>query len=143
MGWDPTFLQSVLDTCDDGVTGLDHCPMLQQNSSKCVKSNLDFNETVQGYLPSLPGCNPVFTDPSKISANCTPSNTNDTIPKGSDSTFVGTTTNAYLLPSGTTSGSKGSSSSGGSNIFINKTCRPRRQRRRHQNFFRSLKTFLK
>lgn len=57
-GWDETLLQNIIDTCDAGTAGMDHCPGLTYglNKDECtIESPVD--ETVTGTMPKLPGNN--------------------------------------------------------------------------------------
>lgn len=58
--WDPAVLQGIIDTCDAGDIGMDHCPgvTVRDQSASChVASPVD--EVIKGKLSSLPGSNPL------------------------------------------------------------------------------------
>lgn len=59
-GWDETLLQNIIDTCDAGTEGMDHCPGLTYglNKGECtIESPVD--EKVTGTMSNLPGNNPL------------------------------------------------------------------------------------
>ncbi|OAQ95936.1 hypothetical protein LLEC1_02031 [Akanthomyces lecanii] len=58
--WDEPLLQNIIDTCNTGTGGMDHCPGLTNglNKGDCtIESPVD--ETVTGIMSKLPGNNPL------------------------------------------------------------------------------------
>ncbi|KAG7418861.1 hypothetical protein DER46DRAFT_178312 [Fusarium sp. MPI-SDFR-AT-0072] len=59
-GWDEDLLQHIIDTCNAGTEGMDHCPGLTYglNKGDCtIESEVD--EKITGTLSKLPGNNPL------------------------------------------------------------------------------------
>jgi len=61
-GWDVEALQQVIDNCDTGDSGLSECPgLIGGLADQSLSCNIDcpVNEQVLGFMPSLPGDNPI------------------------------------------------------------------------------------
>jgi hypothetical protein len=62
-GWDEPTLQTIIDTCDAGDSGMDKCPTIIggiNDSSDSCNIESPVNEQIDGNLTALPGNNPVF-----------------------------------------------------------------------------------
>ncbi|KAF5985385.1 WSC domain-containing protein [Fusarium coicis] len=59
-GWDEDLLQHIIDTCNAGTEGMDHCPGLTYglNKGDCTIES-EVNEKITGTLSKLPGNNPL------------------------------------------------------------------------------------
>ncbi|OAA58514.1 wsc domain containing protein [Niveomyces insectorum RCEF 264] len=58
--WDTTVLQSIIDTCDAGDSGMDKCPGVETVLSGNCQIPNPTPEQVTGVLAELPGHNPLF-----------------------------------------------------------------------------------
>lgn len=89
-GWDTELLQHIIDTCNTGTKGMDHCPGLFYglNEGECtIPSPVD--ENVDGVLDALPGNNPItgwkYGAGGKISTSNAGSDSGSGSNSGSDS----------------------------------------------------------
>ncbi|KAK9415085.1 hypothetical protein SUNI508_01933 [Seiridium unicorne] len=60
-GWNVDTLQAIIDSCDAGVGGMDHCPDVigGVNTSDRCPIDADFPDPADEWLTALPGNNPV------------------------------------------------------------------------------------
>ncbi|KAL2798642.1 hypothetical protein BJX66DRAFT_36175 [Aspergillus keveii] len=85
-GWDIDILQEALDTCDDMNGDIKNCAALTLYEDYMTEGCLlepSIPEPVSGWLPSLPGCNPIQPGPAdaQTTKNCTTAPTEIDIPQ--------------------------------------------------------------
>lgn len=71
-GWDVNVLQQAVDGCNNDSGVVEECPFFQFFPSNSVTDCFippRVNEPTTGWLPKLPGCNPVQAGPGKAVAS--------------------------------------------------------------------------
>ncbi|KAF2667566.1 WSC-domain-containing protein [Microthyrium microscopicum] len=108
-GWDIGVLQNVVDQCDDlsaqGV--VDACSAVTQFTQaeqNACRLPSQINEQVAGYLPALPGCNPVTPGPGPAAAASCPGAVRAVIGSG-PSYFTDATSKGWAFQGCATDGS--------------------------------------
>lgn len=74
-GWDVATLQNAIDTCTNDSGNIQDCPVLtlrtDNEMTNCILPPR-VSDAINGWVNTLPGCNPIQTGPSlaKVIANC-------------------------------------------------------------------------
>jgi len=62
-GWDPKTLQTIIDTCDAGSSGMENCPNIiggvADDTKSCNIEAYNPSEVISGVMSALPGNNPI------------------------------------------------------------------------------------
>jgi len=79
-GWKPAVLQKAIDECNNPSGRVEDCPVLQLQENKLMDDCMvapSINEQTEGWLPKLPGCNPIQLGPARAiqPPNCGATNT--------------------------------------------------------------------
>ena len=110
-GWNEDTLQTIIDTCDAGSSGMQNCPQLPEglnSDNECTIPNPIDGEVVDGVLKALPGNNPLkgyqYGKPAAPAAQAPTSGgtTLVTVTTATPSTTTTLSTTTTMTPSTTT-----------------------------------------